>query len=115
MYSSERNPGINWKDIITKLIFLILFVLLLVWLFPKVPNMTTFYSSVFRDNLTYMQNAAKNYYTNERLPKKVGDTSEMTLRDMIDKSLLLPLTRMVMLAIQNYLMYRLLKKIQNIF
>ena len=90
MYSSERNPGINWKDIITKLIFLILFVLLLVWLFPKVPNMTTFYSSVFRDNLTYMQNAAKNYYTNERLPKKVGDTSEMTLRDMIDKSLLLP-------------------------
>lgn len=90
MYSSERSSGFNWKDIITKLLFITLFIFLLLWLFPKVPNMTAFYSNVFRENINYMQEAAVNYYTNERLPKNVGDVSEMTLQDMIDKSLILP-------------------------
>ena len=90
MYSSEKNPGMNWKDIIIKAIFLVLFVLLLIWLFPKVPNMVPFYSNVFRENIKYMQDAAESYYTNERLPKNVGDIAEMTLQDMIDKNLILP-------------------------
>ena len=40
MYSNEKNPGINIKDIIVKAIFLVIFALLIVWLFPKVPNMS---------------------------------------------------------------------------
>ena len=90
MYSGEKNPGINWKDLIVKIIFFVIFVLILMWLFPKVPNMTAFYSNVFRENISYMQDAAKSYYTNERLPKNIGDTSEMTLQDMIDKNLIIP-------------------------
>ena len=90
MYSSEKNPGINWKDLIVKLIFFVIFVLILMWLFPKVPNMTPFYSNVFRENVSYMQDAAKSYYTNERLPKNIGDMAEMTLQDMIDKNLIIP-------------------------
>ena len=39
MYNTEKNPGFNVKDVIIKAIFLVLFILLLVWLFPKVPNM----------------------------------------------------------------------------
>ena len=90
MYNTEKNPGFNVKDVIIKAIFLVLFILLLVWLFPKVPNMKPFYSNVFRENIKYMQEAAESYYTTERLPKNVGDTAEMTLQDMIDKNLILP-------------------------
>ncbi len=90
MYSSEKNPGINWKDLIIKVIFFAIFILLLMWLFPKVPNMTAFYSNVFRENISYMQDAAKSYYTNERLPKNIGDKAEMTLQDMINKNLIIP-------------------------
>lgn len=90
MYSSEKNPGFNWKDIIIKAIFLVVFLLLLVWLFPKVPNMKPFYSNVFRENIKYMQDAAESYYTNERLPKNIGDTAEMTLQEMINKNIILP-------------------------
>ena len=90
MYSNEKNPGINWKDIIIKVIFLVVFVLLLMWLFPKVPNMKPFYSNVFRENIKYMQDAAQSYYTTDKLPKNIGDTVEMTLGEMIEKNLILP-------------------------
>ena len=90
MYNTEKNPGFNIKDVIIKAIFLVLFILLLVWLFPKVPNMKPFYSNVFRENIKYMQDAAESYYTTDKLPKNVGDTAEMTLQDMIDKNLILP-------------------------
>ena len=90
MYSSEKNPGINWKDLIIKAIFLVAFLLLLVWLFPSVPNMKPFYSNVFRENIKYMQDAAESYYTTEKLPKNIGDTAEMTLQEMINKNIILP-------------------------
>lgn len=90
MYSNEKNPGVNWKDIIIKVVFVFLFVLLLMWLFKKsTPNMTPFYSNVFRENIKYMQDAAESYYTNERLPKNIGDTAEITLGEMIRKNMIL--------------------------
>ncbi|MEG2457395.1 MAG: InlB B-repeat-containing protein [Bacilli bacterium] len=90
MYSKESNSRFDWKDVVSKVIFLIIFVLLMLWLFPKVPNMTAFYSGVFRENMSYMKDAAKSYYTNERLPKNIGDSQEITLQEMINKSLILP-------------------------
>ena len=89
MYS-ERKSGINWLNILIKVIFVIVFILLIIWLFPKVPNMTPFYSNVFRENISYMQDAAESYYTNDKLPKNVGDSVEMTLGEMIDKNIILP-------------------------
>ena len=93
MYSSEKGIGINWFDIIAKLLFLIVFVLILMWFMPKasnMPNMTAFYSNVFRENIFYMKDASKDYYTVERMPKNVGDVSTMSLQDMINKNLILP-------------------------
>lgn len=90
MYSNENNPGFNWKDLLLKLVFVIIFILLLIWLFKiNTPNMKPFYSNQFRENIKYMQDAAESYYTNERLPKVVGDSAEITLREMIDKNLIL--------------------------
>ena len=90
MYSNENNPGFNWKDLLLKLVFVIIFILLLIWLFKiNTPNMKPFYSNQFRENIKYMQDAAESYYTNERLPKVVGDSAEITLREMIEKNLIL--------------------------
>ena len=91
MYSNEKNPGLNWKDLLIKLIFVVVFILLLIWLFKiNTPNMKPFYSNQFRENIKYMQDEAESYYTNERLPKVVGDSADISLRDMINKNLILP-------------------------
>ncbi len=83
--------GINWKDVLVKIILIILFILLLVWIFPR-PNMSVFYDSVYRDNVNTMREAARNYYTVDRLPKSVGEQSSMTLKEMVDNHLLIRFT-----------------------
>ena len=44
---------------------------------------------VFMDNLGRVKDAAVSYYTNERLPQKLGETKKMTLKEMQDKKLVL--------------------------
>ena len=90
MYNDDKYRGINLRDIIIKVVFAIIFILIIIWLFPKTPNMKPFYSNVFRENISYMQDAAESYYTNDKLPKNVGDSVEMTLGEMIDKNIVLP-------------------------
>lgn len=91
MYSNEKGPGLNLKDILIKIVFVIIFILLLVWLFKiNTPNMKPFYSNVFRENIKYMEEAAESYFTNDKLPKNIGDTVEMTLAEMIEEKLIIP-------------------------
>ncbi len=85
------HVGINWKDVLVKIILLILFILLLVWIFPR-PNMSVFYDSVYRDNVNTMRESARNYYTIDRLPKSVGEQTSMTLKEMVDNHLLIRFT-----------------------
>ncbi|MEG0799066.1 MAG: hypothetical protein RR228_01205 [Bacilli bacterium] len=89
MYSNEEKH-INWLDLLIKIIFGALFILILVWLFPKVPNMKPFYSNVFRENIKYMQEAGESYFTNDRLPKEEGKSVKLTLKELMNKSLVLP-------------------------
>lgn len=99
MYTDEtERRGFPFRDFLLKLILLVIFVLLLVWLLPKfltptnVPSvdLTPLTSQIFSDNLRKMQDAATSYYTNERLPQNIGDKDTMTLRDMIAKKLVIP-------------------------
>ena len=93
----------------------LIFVFLLVWLLPKFiapkiiagmngTNGTTcvsgtcdnagisaLTSQIFADNLNKMKEAAISYYTDERLPKEVGQSDTMTLSDMIGKKIIVPL------------------------
>ena len=90
MYSNDKK-GFSILDIIVKMILFGLFIFILVWLFnKKVPNMAPFYSNVFRENIKYMQEAAESYFTDDKMPKEVGDEVKMTLSEMLDKKLLLP-------------------------
>lgn len=101
MYTDDETErrGFPFRDFLLKLILVVIFVLLLVWLLPKfmapvnTPNvdLTPLTSQIFSDNLKRMQDAATSYYTTERLPQAVGDKDTMILRDMISKKLLMPL------------------------
>lgn len=86
--SEERRYGINWVDLIIKIILVVLFVLLICWLFPM-PKLDTFYDQVFNNNIQTMKNAAKDYYTASNLPTTVGETKSMTLKQLIDNKLVL--------------------------
>ena len=89
MYTN--NKGFGLKDLIVKIILVALFVLLLIWLFRNYsPNMKPFYSNVFRENISYMQDAAKSYFTNDQLPTEVGESIRLTLKQMEEMKLVIP-------------------------
>ncbi len=113
MYTEEKK-GFPLGNFILKLILIVIFVFLLVWLLPKflVPainkansengksciaescdttGISALTSQIFIDNLNRMKEAAISYYTEERLPQEVGQSDTMTLSDMIGKKLLVPL------------------------
>lgn len=102
MYN-EKNEGFSIRDIFIQLLFIILFVFILVWLFPTKSNVNNQFadvnsrldaltSGIFNDNLQTMKDAAVSYYTNERLPVNINDVDSMTLREMINKKLLVEFT-----------------------
>lgn len=107
----ERRENNTLRDIILQLLFVVLFVFVLCWLFPtksylnqrldalesnngigeygnKIDALT---ARLFQENIDTMKDAAKTYFTTPRLPQKTGDTVKLTLREMLDKNLLLTL------------------------
>ena len=104
MYNEEyENRGFPFRDFLLKLILVIIFVFLLVWLLPKfitpavveqtggATDISALTSQIFAENLDKMKEAAISYYTDERLPKNVGESHKMTLSDMIGKKIITPL------------------------
>ena len=94
MYN-ERRDSFSLKDVILQVLFVVLFVFLLMWLFPSKEfvkdTVEPLYDRIFMENILIMKDAAKGYYTNERLPQEVGDKASMTLGKMIDEKLVLPI------------------------
>lgn len=94
MYSEyEDRKRYPIRDFLIKLVLVIIFVLLLVWLLPTSnDNLKGLTDRIFNANIQTMKEAAIPYYTTERLPQKVGESKKMTLQQMIDLKLLLPFT-----------------------
>jgi hypothetical protein len=86
MYNEER---FSYGSIIFKILLVVLFVFLLMWLFPM-PNMKPVYDRIFNDNIETMKDAAKDYFTVERLPKTVGEKKTITLEEMISQKMVMP-------------------------
>ena len=97
MYN-ERSDRFSIKTVIVQFLFVALFIFLLLWLFPsknyikdnEETNLDVFYDRIFVENIILMKDSAKSYYTNPRLPQKVGDKVKMTLGEMLDKKIILP-------------------------
>ncbi len=86
----EERRGLTIKDLLIRLILIIIFIFLLIWLFPM-PDLKPLNNQIFADNINRMKDVAKSYYTTERLPQNIGDSKRMTLKEMIDNHLILPL------------------------
>ena len=109
MYTEEyERRGFPFKELAIKLIFIVIFVFLLIWLLPKfispidktkecknstcdLRGLDALTSQIFLDNLEKMKNAAISYYTDERLPQEVGESDIMSLSDMIGKKIIIAL------------------------
>lgn len=89
MYSNNR--GFSFVDILLKVVFFVIFILVLVLLFPQVKDLNPFYSGIFRENISYMQDAAEGYFNQtENLPAEIGETKKLTLKQMIEQNLIIP-------------------------
>lgn len=94
MYTEEKRRGSLIKDFILKLILIIIFVLLLIWLvpWPNMDSLNPLKDQIFNSNLQRMKEAGITYFTTERLPEEVGDKTTLTLQKMLDLKLLVPFT-----------------------
>ena len=90
----NEGRGFSGKDVLLQGLFVVVFVFILIWLFPMKGDvkkaLDPLYQRIFNENVVTIENAAKSYYTTARLPQKVGDTVYMSLADMLDKKLILP-------------------------
>lgn len=98
MYEEEKK-GSFVKDLIIKLLYMLLFLFLFMWLYPapkvdlsdvkvKVDqeSLKPLLAGVYSDNINSMKEAAKSYYTIDRLPD-YGKTAKMSLQEMLNKKL----------------------------
>ena len=88
----ENRKGCG--NFITKILLIsllaIAIIILLVLIFPTKGNFNSLYDSIFRNNINTMRDAGEKYFTNERLPKNVGDSEKITLRELESRNLILP-------------------------
>lgn len=99
MYEEERS-GFAFKDIILRLLFIVLLIFIVIWLFPTknyVKNLIdqklgTSNNQVFNTNIETMKDAALAYYNGSRLPEEEGKTKKLTLGEMLNKNLLVEFT-----------------------
>ena len=94
----EEREKFSLKEVILQIVLVVLFVFLLLWLFPTKNyvdkklegEVNSVNGQVFSQNVETMKDAAISYFTTSRLPKKIGDKVTLTLGDMLDKKLLIP-------------------------
>lgn len=87
----ENERNYFFRDLIVKILLILLFIFLLMWLFPM-PNMNPLYDKIFTQNMTSMTDAAKGYFTVSRLPQKEGESKKLTLADMINNKMIIEFT-----------------------
>ena len=98
----ERKEKFSFKSFFLTLLLVLLFVFLMLWLFPTksyiddrlqstydLERLSVLYDEIFANNVGRMKDAAIGYFTNERMPQKVGESKKLTLGQMYDLHLVL--------------------------
>ena len=94
----EKKPILKTLKLVLIVILAIALFILLMWLIKgngndnNGNNESPLANQIFYNNIERMKDAAESYFTLERLPQKEGDKITLTLKQMLDKKLLLPLT-----------------------
>ena len=90
MYN-ENEKSYFFRNLIVKILLVLLFVFLLMWLFPM-PDLNPLYDKIFTQNMDSMTDAAKSYFTVSRLPQNEGESKKLTLGDMINNKMIIEFT-----------------------
>ena len=77
----ENKSGLTVKDLLIRLVLIVIFIFLLIWLFPM-PDLKPLNNQIFADNIDRMKDVAKSYYTVERLPQDFNTSKKMTLKEI---------------------------------
>lgn len=97
----ERKEKFSFKSFFLTLLLVLLFVFLMLWLFPTkwdvnklqstydIERLSVLYDEIFANNVSRMKDAAIGYFTNERMPQVVGESKKLTLQEMYDLHLVL--------------------------
>ena len=98
----ERKEKFSFKSFFLTFLLVLLFIFLMLWLFPTrnyvdeklqstydLERLEVLYDEIFANNVARMKDAAIGYFTNERMPKKVGESKKLTLQEMYDLHLVL--------------------------
>ena len=97
MYDEENNNRETLKGIFVKIVLVVLFIFVLMMLFPTKGFVTNYVDEKvaesggndnFNNNLLAMATAGSGYFTSSRLPENTGDKVKMTLGEMYDNKLL---------------------------
>ena len=83
----EKEKRINWISLLIRIVIIFVFVLILIWIISKlVSNKKE--SDIFKNNINNMESAAIEYFKTVDLPQKKGENLKITLKEMIDKKLI---------------------------
>lgn len=91
----ERKNSFTLRNTILQLLLIILFIFIMIWLFPTKnylennTNVSNNNNALYVDYLLDMRDAGKDYFNNDKMPSKVGDTVVLTLNEMLEKKLIL--------------------------
>lgn len=98
----ERKEKFSFKSFFLTLLLVLLFVFLMLWIFPTkwdikdnlqstydLDRLSVLYDEIFANNVARMKDAAIGYFTNERMPQKIGESKKLTLQEMYDLHLVL--------------------------
>ncbi len=97
MYESKET---SIRGIVVTILLIILVICLLIWIFPTKKdikgitggNNEPLLSEIFGRNIRVLQNAGRAYYYSATLPKNAGDSTNITLGELVEKKMLLDLT-----------------------
>ena len=99
MYA-ERTNDHPLRSIFLKIILVVIVLFILMMLFPTKGFVTNYIDKKigttkdgnFNSNLIAMATAGSGYYTESRLPQKENEETKMTLKEMLDKKMIVKLT-----------------------
>ena len=99
MYTEEENKK-SFKDIFFKIVLVVVVLFILMILFPTKGFLTNYVdkklgessNSNFNSNLIALATAGSGYFNTSRLPENTGDTTKMTLKEMLEEKIITSLT-----------------------
>ena len=89
----EENRSFNWSGLLIKIILVVVFILFTIWLLSLSNNrlsdsVDVLTDKIFSENLERMKKVGKEYFTNDKLPSKIGEFKVITLKEMYEKKLI---------------------------